>query len=247
MGAMTSIVDATLTWGRTASTLAVLVCSIAPAHSQDTSKPAQAAAANLAGLHDFAFLVGEWRVHHRVKRPAERSMVGIRWDLQQSRAHGRCGQRGRPHVQQADRHLSGCRRCARTIPRPGNGLSGGSTGACLTARSIRRSRPFRERRRHLLLRRYGLDGKPMRVRFIWSQITSDICALGTGLSHPMRGRPGKRIGSWISAGLRRRREEAGHRARPLLAGKGDAPEGPLESIRPTSVCAGRLRGLRSSR
>jgi hypothetical protein len=44
---------------------------ISPAHSsQDPPKPTQAKA-DLTGLHDFDFEVGEWRVHHRVKRPAD--------------------------------------------------------------------------------------------------------------------------------------------------------------------------------
>ena len=42
---------------------------ISPAHSSDPPKPTQGAA-NMAGSHDFDFQVGEWRVHHRVKRPA---------------------------------------------------------------------------------------------------------------------------------------------------------------------------------
>jgi hypothetical protein len=54
-----------------AGILAAAMGSIAPAHSQDTSKPTQAAAADLTGLHDFDFQVGEWRVHHRVKNPAD--------------------------------------------------------------------------------------------------------------------------------------------------------------------------------
>lgn len=45
--------------------LAAVMGSIAPAHSsQDHPKPRQAA--NLTGLHDFDFLIGEWQVHHRV-------------------------------------------------------------------------------------------------------------------------------------------------------------------------------------
>jgi hypothetical protein len=55
----------------TAATLAAAMGSMAPAHaSQDPPKPVQPAA-NMAGLHDFDFEVGEWRVHHRVKRPAD--------------------------------------------------------------------------------------------------------------------------------------------------------------------------------
>jgi hypothetical protein len=54
-----------------AGILASAMGSIAPAHSQDTSKATQAATANLTGLHDFDFEVGEWRVHHRVIRAAD--------------------------------------------------------------------------------------------------------------------------------------------------------------------------------
>ena len=43
-----------------AAILAAAMGSIAPA-----------AAANLTGVHDFDFEIGEWRVHHRVKRPAD--------------------------------------------------------------------------------------------------------------------------------------------------------------------------------
>ena len=48
-----------------AGTLAIGAAPIGPAFgSQDPPKPLQTSA-NLSGLHDFDFLVGEWRVHHR--------------------------------------------------------------------------------------------------------------------------------------------------------------------------------------
>ena len=53
-----------------AGVLAAAMNPISPAHSsQDPPKPTQGVA-NIAGSHDFDFQVGEWRVHHRVKRPA---------------------------------------------------------------------------------------------------------------------------------------------------------------------------------
>jgi hypothetical protein len=54
-----------------AGTLAAATFSIAPAPSQDTSKLRPVAAVNATGLHDFDFEVGEWHVHHRVKRPTD--------------------------------------------------------------------------------------------------------------------------------------------------------------------------------
>jgi hypothetical protein len=54
-----------------ASIFIAAIGSIALAHAQDASKATQAEVVNLAGLHDFDFEIGEWRVHHRVKSPAD--------------------------------------------------------------------------------------------------------------------------------------------------------------------------------
>src|ERR1022692_3701240 len=43
----------------------LLLGSIAPAHSSEEIPEPGQAAANLTGLHDFDFFVGEWHVHHR--------------------------------------------------------------------------------------------------------------------------------------------------------------------------------------
>jgi hypothetical protein len=50
--------------------LMVMAGVIVPVNSQDASKTQQSDA-NRTGLHDFDFLVGEWRVHHRIKRPVD--------------------------------------------------------------------------------------------------------------------------------------------------------------------------------
>jgi hypothetical protein len=51
--------------------LVVTLGSFAPARSANDVPKAEQGAANLTGLHDFDFEVGEWRVHHRVKRPTD--------------------------------------------------------------------------------------------------------------------------------------------------------------------------------
>jgi hypothetical protein len=51
-----------------AALLVVAMAWIAPARSEDASK---SSAATPSGAHDFDFQFGEWRVHHRVKRATD--------------------------------------------------------------------------------------------------------------------------------------------------------------------------------
>jgi len=63
---------------RDAFAFGLLAAALAPsvtAHaSQDSPTPAQSSA-DIAGLHDFDFLIGEWRVHHRVLKADTRKWV----------------------------------------------------------------------------------------------------------------------------------------------------------------------------
>jgi hypothetical protein len=155
-----------------AGILAAAICSIAPAQSQDTSKPAQVAAANLTGLHDFDFQVGEWRVHHRVKRPTG-SDQWLEFD-------GTCGNRGL---------MDGW---ANVEDHVFNKSTGVTRGVALRAYDPKTAQwaiwwidgrdPFGALDPPVIGRFDNgvgtfysdgmVDGKPSRTRFIWSQITS---------------------------------------------------------------------------
>jgi hypothetical protein len=49
--------------------------SPAPVHSQQGAPAPTEAAAKPSGIHDFDFLIGEWRVHHRRLKPGSREWV----------------------------------------------------------------------------------------------------------------------------------------------------------------------------
>ena len=49
----------------------VAVSLLTPAQAQGVSAPPAQETGDLSGLHDFDFLVGEWRVHHWIKRPVD--------------------------------------------------------------------------------------------------------------------------------------------------------------------------------
>jgi len=154
-----------------AGILAAAIGSIAPAHSQDASKPTQAAAANLTGLHDFDFQVGEWRVHHRVKRPAD-SLQWLEFD-------GTCSNRslmdGWANVEDNmfDKPTGVSRGVALRAYDPKTGqwaiwwIDGRDPHGALDP-------PVKGRFENGVGTFYSdgtLNGKPIRTRFIWSQIT----------------------------------------------------------------------------
>jgi hypothetical protein len=154
-----------------ACAFAAALCSIAPAHSQDVPKTAQVAAPHLTGLHDFDFEVGEWRVHHRVRRPTD-SQQWLEFD-------GTCSTRslmdGRANVED---HLF-------------NKPTGVTRGVGLRAYDPKTAQwaiwwidgrdPFGALDPPVIGRFDNgvgtfysdgkLDGKPTRTRFIWSHIT----------------------------------------------------------------------------
>jgi hypothetical protein len=118
--------------------LIVVVGAAAPVHSQDASKIKQSAEPN--GLHDFDFLFGEWRIHHRIKsrvenQPCWNSMglpaIARSWMVR------RTSKTTHSTIQKA---LPTPLPSAHTIRRPGNGRSGGSMGAILQVPWILRSR-----------------------------------------------------------------------------------------------------------
>ena len=121
-----------------AGALAVLGIVIPAGASQDN--PQRIEKADVSGLHDFDFLVGEWRVQHR--RLKERLANNREWVEFGGTCSNRTLMEGWGNV---DENRSTCQAttiaasaCARTTRRPGSGRSGGSTRARRTVRSIRR-------------------------------------------------------------------------------------------------------------
>jgi hypothetical protein len=153
-----------------AGVLAAAMNPISPAHSSDPPKPTQGAA-NLAGSHDFDFQVGEWRVHHRVKRPAGNDQW-LEFD-------GTCSNRG---LMDGSANVEDQR-----FDKP----TGVTHGVALRAYDSKTEQwaiwwidsrdplgaldpPVKGRFENGVGTFYSdgtLDGKPIRTRFIWSKIT----------------------------------------------------------------------------
>ena len=119
-----------------AAILVAASSSMAPAQSSHISKPTQAAGSP-AGLHDFDFLIGEWRVHHRKLKA--NSDEWIEFDGTCSNRTLMKGQANmEEHMLNSQAAPIALSRCAPTTRNPGTGQFGGWTNAILPALWIRR-------------------------------------------------------------------------------------------------------------
>lgn len=155
-----------------AGILAVVVGSMAATRASQ-GPPAQAqAAANLTGLHDFDFLVGEWRVRHRYLR-----VKGERRDWVE--VDGTCSMRalmeGRANLEEHTLHAPGGVYGAIGL-RAYETATGQWAIWWLDGRdpSGNLDPPVKGRFENGVGTFYAditLDDKPVRVRFIWSRVT----------------------------------------------------------------------------
>lgn len=149
--------------------LAAALGLIAPGYSEEASRPAQGAADNRTGLHDFDFQVGEWRVHHRVKR------LGAQWLEFEGTCSNRSLMAGWANVEDHmfDKPSSVTRGVALRAYDPKSGqwaiwwIDGRDPLGALDP-------PVKGRFDDGVGTFYSdgiVDGKPIRTRFIWSHIT----------------------------------------------------------------------------
>lgn len=141
---------------------------LAMAKAEEAALPAVETPGDLSGVHDFDFLFGEWRVRHRILRPLQ----GGTW----SEFEGRCSERplmdGRGNVEE------------HRFERP----TGVTYGVAIRAYDPKTAEwaiwwidsrlphgdmdpPMRGRFKNGVGTFYSdstLDGKPIRVRFLWS-------------------------------------------------------------------------------
>jgi hypothetical protein len=153
-----------------AGVLLVGVGSIAPAHSSQDIPRSAPAPANSTGLHDFDFLLGEWRVHHR-RVPAD----GREW----VEFDGTCSHRNlMAGLANMDEYLleapAGAYRAVAL--RSYDAKTGQWAIWWLDGRhpSGPLDPPVKGRFENgvgTFHSEHALNGKPMRVRFIWSHIT----------------------------------------------------------------------------
>lgn len=145
--------------------VAVAINSIAPAHAQETPSPSS------TGAHDFDFLDGEWRVEHRRLKPDSHEWVDF-----EGTASNRTLMDGGANIEEhALNAPTGAYRAvalrsydAKTGQWAIWWLDGrypaGPLGAPVKGRFENGTGSF--------YADYTQDGKPMRVRFLWSNITA---------------------------------------------------------------------------
>lgn len=155
-----------------AGLLAGTLCLMAPAYSDEAAKPAPPAQPDRTGVHGFDFLFGEWRVHHRTKRPAD----GGKWQEFAGTCSARSLMNGSANVEE------------HTFERPTGetravGLRAYDSKTGLWAIWWVDGRnphgpmdpPMKGRFENGIGTFYSdglVDGKPIRTRFIWSHITA---------------------------------------------------------------------------
>jgi hypothetical protein len=150
-----------------AAMLLAAIGSARVAHAQGADSPA---AKNAAGLHDFDFLTGEWRVHHRTMR------VAGQWQEFDGRVNNRALTDGWANVEEHefDRATGVTRAIALRVYDPKTAqwaiwwVDGRDPHRPMDPPVIGRFAngvgTFYSDEVH--------DGKPIRVRFIWSRITT---------------------------------------------------------------------------
>jgi Protein of unknown function (DUF1579) len=153
-----------------ATSILIAITSISVAHAQGTTSATAKEGPKLSGLHDFDFLVGEWRVHHRLMRG------GTQREEFDGTASNRPLMDGWANVEDHRFDRS----------------AGVSRGVALRAYDAQTAQwaiwwvdsrvphgavdpPVKGRFENgvgTFYSDYVQDGKPMRVRFIWSHLTS---------------------------------------------------------------------------
>jgi hypothetical protein len=148
-----------------AGVVAAVLTSIAPAHAQQMASPPA------AGAHDFDFLVGEWRVHHRRLKPG-----GHEWVQFEGTCSNRALMDGSANMEEHALDAPGGAYHAVAL-RAYDSKAGQWAIWWLDGRypSGPLDPPMKGRFENGVGRFYSdytQDGKPMRVRFLWSDITT---------------------------------------------------------------------------
>jgi hypothetical protein len=142
-----------------------------PAHSSpDASRPTQTAT-DLSGLDDFDFLLGDWRVHHRRQKPDSREWVEF---------DGTCSNRElmdgwanlEEHTLNAPAGIYRAVGLRSYDPKAGQWAIWWLDGRYPSGNLDPPVKGRFDNGVGVFYSDYEHKGKPMRVRFIWSQITS---------------------------------------------------------------------------